>query len=196
MLSQVTLSIPVLISLITADIKLDAFVAFSKLHMAMNPYFRSLANSTEPLDQARPDSPTIPGFLAVPKLGDHDRQCHSTLLGQSEWTKAKARKYNDAKIATPRVDYGAVTCATALGSHSPTDDERGWSNDLRKQNQLRKQRAEAQAVTDLLKKDAMTKQKEMDLVLFGKVAGIPYKAPSFSKSLMMRVGASLKVFLS
>ena len=156
-------------------------------------------NSTEPLDQARPDSPTIPGFLAVPKLRDHDRQCHSTLMGQSEWTKAKERKCNDVtKVAAPRIDYGAVTCATALGSHPPTDDERAWSNNLRKQNQLRKQRANAQAVIDLLKKDAMTKQKEMDLVLFGKMAnmGIPHKAPSFSKSLMTRVGASLKVFLS
>ena len=174
-------------------------MAFFKFHMAMDPYFRSLVNSTEPLDQARPDSPTIPGFLAVPKLRDHDRQRHSTLLGQSEWTKAKERKCSDAKkVAAPPVDYGTVTCATALGSHSPTDDERAWSDNLRKQNQLRKQRADAQAVIDLLKKDAMTKQREMDLVLFGKVAnmGIPYKAPSFSKSLMMRVGASLKVFLS
>ena len=165
--------------------------------MAMNPYVRSLVNSTEPLDQARPDSPTIPGFLAVPKPRDHNRQRHPPLPGQSEWTKARERKCNGAKKVA-RVDYGAVTCATALGSHPPTDDERAWSNNLRKQNQLRKQRAEAQAVTDLLKKDAMTKQKEMDLVFFGKVAnmGIPHKAPSFSKSLMMRVGASLKVFLS
>ena len=163
MLSQVTLSIPDFIFFAAADIKLDAFVAFFKLHMAMDPYFRSLVNSTEPLDQAHPDSPTVPGLLAVPKLRDHDRQRHSNLLGQSEWTRAKERKYNDAKVAAPRVDYGAVTCATALGSHPPTDDERAWSNNLRKQNQLRKQRAEAPTVTDLLKKDDMKKQKEMAL---------------------------------
>ena len=165
----------------------------------MNPYFRSLVDSTEPLDLARPDSPTIPGFLAVPKLGDHNYQRHPILLGQSEETKAKERKRNDAKkTATPRIDYGAVTHATALGSHPPTDEERACSNKLWEQNQLRKEQANAQAVTALLKKDAMTKQKEMDLVLFGKVAnmGIPHKAPSFSKGLMMRVGASLKVFLS
>ena len=105
---------------------------------------------------------------------------------------------NAKKVAAPRVDYGAVTRATALGSHPSTDEERAWSSKLREQNQLRKKKADAQAVIDLLKKDAVTKQKEMDLVLFGKVAnmGIPHKAPSFSKSLMMRVGASLKVFLS
>ena len=166
--------------------------------MAMNPYFRSLVISTEPLDQARPDSPTIPGFHAVPKLSNHNRQRHPTLLGQSEWTKAKERRRNDTKkVAAPRVDYGPVTHATALGSHPPTDEERAWSNKLREQNQLRRKQADAQAVTALLKKDAVTKQKEMDLVLFGKVANmvIPHKAPSFSKSLMMRVGASLKVFL-
>ena len=167
--------------------------------MAMNPYFRSLVSSTEPLDQARPDSPTIPGFLAVPKPRDHNRQRQVTLLGQSEWTRAVNKKDSNAKeVAAPRVDYGAVTRATALGSHPPTDEERAWSSKLREQNQLRKKQADAQAVIDLLKKDAVTKQKEMDLVLFGKVAnmGIPHKAPSFSKSLMMRVGASLKVFLS
>lgn len=163
------------------------------------PLLRSLVTSTEPLDEARPDSPTIPGFHAVPKLRDHNRQRHPILLGQSEWTKIKERKGNNAKkVAAPRVDYGAVTHATALGSHSPTDEERAWSNKLWEQNQLRKKQADAQAVTALLKKDAVTKQKEMDLVLFGKVANIriPYKAPSFSKGLMMRVGASLKVLLS
>ena len=167
--------------------------------MAMNPYFRSLVSSTEPLDQAQPDSPTIPGFLAVPKPRDHNRQRHVTLLGQSEWMRAVNKKDSNAKkVAAPRVDYGAVTRATALGSHPPTDEERAWSSKLREQNQLRKKKADAQAVINLLKKDAVTKQKEMDLVLFGKVAnmGIPHKAPSFSKSLMMRVGARLKVFLS
>lgn len=167
--------------------------------MVMNPCFRSLVSSTETLDQARPDSPTIPGFLAMPKHRDHNCQPHLTLPDQSEWTKAINKKEGNAKkVAAPRADYGAVTCATALGSHPPTDEERAWSNKLREQNQLRKKQAEAQAVIDLLKKDAVTKQKEMDLVLFGKVAnmGIPHKAPSFSKSLMMRVGASLKVFLS
>ncbi len=174
-------------------------MAFLKLHMAMNHYFRSLVNSTEPLDQARPDSPTIPVFLALPKLRNHYRHRYRTPPGQSEWTEAIDGKNNESKkVAAPHAKHGAVTCATALGSHSPTDEERSWSNKLREQNRLRKEQAEAQAVIDLLKKDALTKQKEMDLVLFGKVARMrtSHKAPSFSRGLMMRVGASLKVLFS
>ena len=169
-----------------------------KLHIAMNQYFKSLVKSTEPLDQARPDSPTIPGFPALPKLRNHHRNRHSHLPGQSECMKAIHGKGNDTKKAAPRVEYGPVTCATALGSHPPTDEDRAWSTNVRERKQLRKEQAEAQAVTDLLKKDALTKQKEMDLVLFGKVAKMrtSYKAPSFSKGLMMRVGASLKVLIS
>lgn len=165
----------------------------------MNHHIRSLVNPTEPWDQARPDSPTIPGFPALPKLRDHHRNRHPNLPDQSKRPKAIDRKCNDAKkVAAPRADCGAVTRATALGSHSPTDEERAWSNKLREENRLRKEHAEAQVAIGLLKKDALTKQKEMDLILFGKLAKTRtrHKAPSLSKFLMMRVGASLKVFFS
>ncbi len=165
----------------------------------MNHHIKSLVNSTAPLDQARPDSPTIPGFPALPKLRNHHRNRHPNLPGQSKSTKAVAGNSNNAKkAAAPRGYHGAVTRATALGSHSPTDEERAWLNKLREQNRLRKEQAKAQAAIGLLKKDALTKQKEMDLMLFGKVAKTrtPHKAPSLSKFLMMRVGVSLKVFFS
>ena len=165
----------------------------------MNHQIRGLVNSAEPLDQARPDSPTIPGFPALPKPRNHHRNRHSNLPGPGERLKAIDRKCNDTKkVAAPRADCGAVTRATALGSHSPTDEERAWSNKLREQNRLRREQAEAQVAIGLLKKDALTKQKEMDLILFGKVAKTrnPHKGPSLSKFLMMRVGVSLKVFFS
>lgn len=172
-----------------------------KLHIAMNYHIKILVNSTEPLDLARPDSPTIPGFPALPKLRNDHRNRHPKRLGQSEWPKAIDGKCNDAKkVAAPHAGCGAVTRATALGSHPPTEEERAWSNRLRKQNRLRKEQAEAQAMRDLLRKDALKKQKELDLLLFGKVAkmGISHKTKthSSSKGLMMRVGASLKVFFS
>ena len=172
-----------------------------KLHIAMNDHIKILVNSTEPLDLARPDSPTIPGFPALPKLRNDHRDRHPKRPGQSEWPKAIDGKGNDAKRATaPRCKYEPVTRATALDSHPPTEEECAWSNRLREQNRLRKEQAEAQAMRDLLRKDALTKQKELDLLLFGKVAkmGISHKTKthSSSKGLMMRVGASLKVFFS
>ena len=174
----------------------DAGVTLLKLHIAMNHHIKCLVNASEPLDLARPDSPTIPGFLALPRLRNHHRNRYPALPGQSK--PAKATDGKAKKVAAPRDGYGAVTRATALGSHSPTDEERAWSNKFREQNRLRKEQAEAQAMIDLLKKDALTKQKEVDLVLFGKVAkmGISHKARSLPKGLMMRVGASLKVFFS
>ena len=165
----------------------------------MNHQIKSLVSSSVPLDQARPDSPTIPGFPPLPKLRNHHRNRQPTHQGRIKSTKAIEGKGTDAKrLAAPRGGYRAVTRATALGSHPPTDEERAWSNKLREQNRLRKEQAEAQAVIDLLKKDASTKQKELDLVLFGKVAkmGTSHKAPSLSKGLMMRIGASLRVFFA
>ena len=65
---------------------------------------------------------------------------------------------------------------------------------------MRKEQAEAQAARELLRKDALKKQKEVDLLLFGKVArrGVSHKTKthSLSKGLMMRGIASLKVFFS
>lgn len=167
----------------------------------MNHHIKTLVNLTEHLDQARPDSPTIPGFPALPKLRNHHLNRHPNLPGQSKRPKAIDGKCNDPKkAAAPCGSYGAVTRATALGSHPPTDKECAWSNQLWEQTRLRKEQAEAQAMRDLLRKDALTKQKEVDMLLFGKVAkiGISHKTKthSLSKGLMMRGIASLKVFFS
>ena len=167
----------------------------------MNHHIKILVSSTVPMDLARPDSPTIPGFPALPEVRNHHRNRHPNLPGQNKSTRAIDGKGNDAKRATaPRCKHEPVTRATALGSHPPTDEERAWSNKLWEQSRLRKEQAEAQALRDLLRKDALTKQKELDLLLFGKVAkmGISHKTKthSSSKGLIMRVGASLKVFFS
>ena len=167
----------------------------------MNHHIKILVSSTEPMDLARPDSPTVPGFHALPKFKNHHRHRHPNLPGQNKSTRAINGKGNDAKRATaPRCNYEPVTRATALCSHPPTDEERAWSNKLWEQSRLRKEQAEAQAARELLRKDALKKQKEVDLLLFGKVAkkGISHKTKthSLSKGLMMRGIASLKVFFS
>ena len=172
-----------------------------KLHIAMNHHIKIVVHATETLDLARPDSPTIPGFPALPKIRDHHRNRHPNLPGQNKPTRAIDGKGNDAKRATgPRFKYEHVTRATALGSHPPTDEERAWSNKLWEQSRLRKEQAEAQAARELLRKDALKKQKEVDLLLFGEVAkrGMSHKTKphSLSKGLMMRGIASLKVFFS
>ena len=50
----------------------------------------------------------------------------------------------------------------------------------------------------LLRKDAATKQKEMDVLLFGKMSDIrlPYQEACMGRGLMVRVSASIKAIFS
>ena len=150
-------------------------------------------------EQPRPDSPTLPVYSYNAKINtDYQKLGEPPVELKSEWMKAMyGKRKTTLGAGMPRIDYGPITAAIALGSHAPTDEEREWMSRLSGRYRMRKAQKEAQDVEKLLKKDALTKQKEMTAILWGMEAvGLQYKKSSKRRRFARCLGASVRALVS
>ena len=158
-------------------------------HLNMNPL------ECVRFEQPRPDSPALPEFTTSATVYTHCRNRDEPLISlKSEWMEATYGERNTRPGAEiPRIDYGPVTGTTALGSHTPTEDERTCMRKLGERHRMRRAQQEARDMEKLLTKSSLTKQEEMKEIFWSTgAAGFQYKKSMKARRMARCFSTSVK----